>query len=1010
MIKWICLLLLLLPVSPVAYTEPYTRSNEQVLSDECFRAVGPLLRNAGGRLTPELRSAYLDWAEKTVLQQLSQQGQTVTPACVAEVHGDATLRDAVFGSVFPPDPSILQNYAELRSQLGAQVLAKYRSLAVATAVAKRVKGVEKPDELRSLGRDYQPGFWVDESLRTPGSDPEKDLVRRIAAFMKQEKVAATDLYQNVTLQERLKVALTAQNVPAPFISEVSRSVSFGERLKNAMIVLGQRPSARETRPSTVAWLRHLIALNEAAPSSTPTIDGKAMVWPQFPIHAAPWPLLMPLAHSVPLSEADYIWEAFQGKHGEDRYHTYGPYRGDEDVMAASLNASPWFWDAWPDRIVHGGMCVPISKGTVDLYSALGKPAMWAGQPGHANLISFQYQGNAWTAEVEQAFAGGPYVTFAQWYFDEEPGTQLRFRDLYYWAGAEYHLGLAVGMNAGLSSYMDTRLAANLFRALPPAEKKTLGVPLLKSTLKANPYNPEIWYRLAEQAPDVAQGMVLVDAARKGDPGLLVDTPGSLPPLRGGEGNARDQYWRTVTLSVAQYALLSRPAPQGEADRQRVLVFLASVPDVSANDLTDYTEKFLAAAPDKEALAYNKTLADQGDTFGLLRMGQRYRDGDGVTQNDTLARQCLTRAAAQGDMVAATLLGNLAPVVPSDWIAVTASSEYKSDQSVRHLVDGAGLVGGVHDNNTYAYTMWHTPENPGASTPASGLPASPAWVRFDFKQPIKIDSFLIWNENQSTLYNRGFRKTRIYGSTDEATWFPLTASGGVELPRANGKPFLTASAISNRLVDRPLKAVIIAAEAADGNYGGNCYGLSAVRFVLSHMTNALPARAVTVTASSEYKSDQTVRHLIDGSGMLGSLHDNNTYAYTMWHTPENPAPSAPAPGLPASPAWVRFDFLRPRQVAALLLWNHNQETLTDRGFRKMRIYGSLDGVTWHTLTTQETIELARASGGPLSEPVTIGNKDADQPLKSIIIAAEAVDGNYGGNCYGLSAVRFIVQPE
>ena len=142
---------------------------------------------------------------------------------------------------------------------------------------------------------------------------------------------------------------------------------------------------------------------------------------------APWPLLMPLAHSVPLSEANYIWEAFQGEHGPDRYHTYGPYRGDADVIPDSLRPSKWFWDAWPDRIVHGGMCAPISKGTVDLYSALGKPAMWAGQPGHANLISFQHVGDAWTAEIEQAFAGGPNVTYAQWYFGGDCHEELRFR-------------------------------------------------------------------------------------------------------------------------------------------------------------------------------------------------------------------------------------------------------------------------------------------------------------------------------------------------------------------------------------------------------------------------------------------------------------------------------------------------------------------------------------------------------------------------------------------------------
>ena len=141
-----------------------------------------------------------------------------------------------------------------------------------------------------------------------------------------------------------------------------------------------------------------------------------------------------------------------------------PTGTDVDYMAHALHPSKWFWDAWPDRIVHGGSASPSPKGRSICIAALGKPAMWAGQPGRPNLISFQYVGGAWTAEDEQAFAGGPDVTPAQWYFDEDRGTQLRFRDLYYWPYAEYHFGLALGMNVGLKSYMDTRVAANLFRS------------------------------------------------------------------------------------------------------------------------------------------------------------------------------------------------------------------------------------------------------------------------------------------------------------------------------------------------------------------------------------------------------------------------------------------------------------------------------------------------------------------------------------------------------------------
>ena len=126
---------------------------------------------------------------------------------------------------------------------------------------------------------------------------------------------------------------------------------------------------------------------------------------------------------------------------------------------------------------------------------------------------------------------------------------------------------------------------------------------------------------------------------------------------------------------------------------------------------------------------------------------------------------------------------------------------------------------------------------------------------------------------------------------------------------------------------------------------------------------VPANAITVTASSEFGAPQVARHLVDGSGMQDGLHDNNGSADTMWHTTQWPAPTSAAAGLPASPAWVRFDFAQPQQFDTIHVWNHNQSNLTDRGFRKTRIFGSPDGTSWFALTSPEVIELPRASGSP-----------------------------------------------
>ena len=58
-----------------------------------------------------------------------------------------------------------------------------------------------------------------------------------------------------------------------------------------------------------------------------------------------------------------------------------------------------------------------------------------------------------------------------------------------------------------------------------------------------------------------------------------------------------------------------------------------------------------------ALKYNQDQADKGDPIGLLRMGERYRDGEGVEKDLAKARDYLTKATAAGSPTAADELKN-----------------------------------------------------------------------------------------------------------------------------------------------------------------------------------------------------------------------------------------------------------------------------------------------------------------------------------------------------------------
>jgi alpha-mannosidase len=173
-----------------------------------------------------------------------------------------------------------------------------------------------------------------------------------------------------------------------------------------------------------------------------------------------------------------------------------------------------------------------------------------------------------------------------------------------------------------------------------------------------------------------------------------------------------------------------------------------------------------------------------------------------------------------------------------------------------------------------------------------------------------------------------------------------------------------------------------------------------------------ANLIGVTASSQYGGDQAVSHLVDGSGMWRGLHDNDGSAKTMWHSISHPAPLPPAPGLKPSPAWVKFDFTDPQKLASIVIWNHNQDGLTDRGFQKTAVYGTRDGATWFSLISPEVIVVPRASGKPGQAGITVvlSTTATEGAVKSVIIAAEAVDGNFGSDCYGLSAVRFLIDPQ
>ena len=65
-----------------------------------------------------------------------------------------------------------------------------------------------------------------------------------------------------------------------------------------------------------------------------------------------------------------------------------------------------------------------------------------------------------------------------------------------------------------------------------------------------------------------------------------------------------------------------------------------------------------AKAEASAVAFNQTAADRGDAYGQMRMGERYRDGDGVPKDETKARDFFAKSAAQGNQDAARALAKM----------------------------------------------------------------------------------------------------------------------------------------------------------------------------------------------------------------------------------------------------------------------------------------------------------------------------------------------------------------
>jgi len=137
---------------------------------------------------------------------------------------------------------------------------------------------------------------------------------------------------------------------------------------------------------------------------------------------------------------------------------------------------------------------------------------------------------------------------------------------------------------------------------------------------------------------------------------------------------RVEDWRADDLSLAAYDC---GLPDTFENRERAGIPIPTAEQITAAEneiktgLRELAEKHLAAkrqktemvadkrkAAEAKALKWNQEQAEKGDSYGLFRMGERFRDGLSVEKDLNKAREYFEKAAAAGSPSAADALAKM----------------------------------------------------------------------------------------------------------------------------------------------------------------------------------------------------------------------------------------------------------------------------------------------------------------------------------------------------------------
>lgn len=568
---------------------------------------------AGYRFTPAVKEAYLVHAKAAALESLKAAGRELPADFLAWVESDPVVRDTVYGSR-KDAAGVLVMLRSLELDLGAQAVRKdFTQLALAMAVVHAAKAPEadlKPhDPLKVLipGDPRQPVNTKDPARKLDLNDHiinflnDHTITEDVVVGHKEEPPPLKYDDKGIAIPppknaKKIKVPITEKRTRTLYGADVIASRALQEEFNAYMKAKGHdvnidcgdkvvfwkstaavRPERKKINEAFVLFRTAYEAkgLLPAARDPLPTPGESAAYyirnnshvfpeevraqrnWPRYPLNA-PWPTLTLLAaDNQPLREREERWLAFRDK-GEMR--TYGEYIGpiaqQFDMQSARrVSPHPFSYGTYQMMAKDGGVCGTMANMGVRTYNTLGIPSCTAGQPGHCALILFAFDPKTQTYECKggQFATGGPDKT--------SPHTPWVFGDTDARKGMLYYQTIGWAVNFGLREYLDSTIAWQVFKTLPPDRQAANGLSFLLSAIPVNPYN----ILLTDAA--------LATAAVPRDVVRVCKTVEPLVAAVNRPGCPKDGYYLTNLRAQAYSRIASLPVPADPSVAKEILAWL-----------------------------------------------------------------------------------------------------------------------------------------------------------------------------------------------------------------------------------------------------------------------------------------------------------------------------------------------------------------------------------------------------------------------------------------------------